>query len=85
MFVITLFLFIYVIVQSLNAAYRTKVLNNELKIASIEICTQDFRTQLLSKFGNYSSDAESLIYYFSSSLERFVEGDFANSFIDAYK
>ena len=85
MFAITLFLFIYVIVQSLNAAYRAKVLNKELKIASIEICTQDCRTQLLSKFGNHSSDVELLIYYFSSSLERFVEGDLVNSFIDAYK
>jgi hypothetical protein len=85
MFAITLFLFVYVIVQSLNVAYRARVLNKELKIASMEICTQDFRTQLLRKFNNYSSDVELLIYYFGSSLERFVEGDFANSFIDAYK
>jgi len=85
MFGLTLFLFIFVAIQSLNMAYRNKVLNKALKTANTEDLIGKCRDRLLGKFKNETSDIELLIYYFSSSLEHFVEGNFDSSFLDAYK
>lgn len=85
MFVLTLFLFILVAVQTLNMTFRNRILNNELEISNIEDYVEKSKTALLKKFDDVKSDVDLLLYYFSSSLEHFIEGDLSSSFVDAYK
>lgn len=85
MFALTLFLFIFVAVQTLNMTYRNRILNKELKISNIEDYIEKNKARLLKKFDDAKSDVDLLFYYFSSSSERFIEGDFSSSFMDAYK
>lgn len=85
MFGLTLILFVLVAIQSLNMTYRSRVLNKELNVRNTEDYVRGCKDRLLSKFKNEGSDIDLLTYYFSSSSERFVEGDFMSSFIDAYK
>lgn len=85
MFALTLLLFIFVAIQNLNMAYRNKVLNKALNVGNTEDLVGRCRDRLLDKFKNAKSDVELIIHYFGSSLDRFVEGDFSASFLDAYK
>lgn len=85
LFGITIVLFGFVAIQILNVTYRNRVLNRELKINNVEEYTERCKKELLGKFKDEVSDVNLLIFYFYSSLERFIEGDFDRSFLDAYK
>ena len=43
------------------------------------------KEKLLKMFHDLETDVDLIIYYFNSSLERFIEGDFRSSFMDSYK
>ena len=69
MFALTLFLFIFVAVQTLNMTFRNRILNKELETSNIEDYVEKSKAALLKKFDGARSDVNLLFYYFSSSLE----------------
>ncbi len=78
-------LFSLVSIPLLNTAYRTAILNRELKIRNIDDYLEDSRKKLLNKFTSKAEDVEMLLYYADHALNSFIEGDFETSFIEAYK
>lgn len=85
MFGLTMILFIFVTIQMLNRTYHSRVLNENLKISSVEEYTTKCERMLLNKFKTETSDVDLLVYYLRSSFEHFIEGNFFRSFVDAYK
>lgn len=85
LFWLTVTLFMFVVVQCLNAAYRVRILNKSLQMSSIEEYCMNCESRLHEKFKTETADTDLLLYYLRSSLRRFTEGDFEGSFIDAYK
>jgi len=85
LFGLTIALFTLVAILGLNMAYRTMTLNKELKISDrieyVRICKE----KLVRKYEDAEADIDLLMYYFSSSLDYFIEGDFEKSFMEAYK
>lgn len=87
LFEVTLFLYMLVAIFALNTSFRTMVLSQELKIRDKTSFLVKAKEDLSKKFT--SDDAQSeidlLLYYLSSSLDSFIDGDFQRSFIDAFK
>jgi len=78
-------LFSLVAIPLLNTAYRTAILNRELKIRNIDDYIENSRKKLLAKFSAKSEDVEMLLYYTEHALNSFIEGYFEESFMEAYK
>lgn len=87
LFLLTIVLFILTSIFGLNIAYRTMILNRELKISDRNQYLRKTKDDLLKKYTNtYAhADIDLLIYYFSSSLDSFIYGDFDTSYMDAFK
>lgn len=87
LFHVTIILFSVTSVFGFNIAYRNMLLNKELKIRDGNEYLRRSKDDLLEKYTNSDdrADIDLLIYYLSSSLDSFVEGDFERSFMDAYK
>ena len=87
LFQVTIVLFVLVSIFGLNLTFRTMVLNKELKIRDGNNYLRKAKEDLLKKFASDYAHAEIdlLIYYLSSSIDSFIDGDFERSFMDAYK
>lgn len=87
LFLLTIVLFILTSIFGLNIAYRTMILNRELKISDRNQYLRKTKDDLLKKYTNTDThaDIDLLIYYFSSSLDSFIYGDFDTSYMDAFK
>ncbi len=85
LFLLTMVLFIITSIFGLNIAFRTLVLNRKLGIRDRNRYLRKTKDDLLEKYTNAHADIDLLIYYLSSSLDSFIDGDFERSFMDAYK
>ena len=78
-----LFLFAVVSIFNLNTTYRTSLLNAELHVRDRISMFRDYKQKLQKK--DKPSDVHLILYYFKSTIDQFVQGDFENSFMNAYK
>jgi len=78
-----LVLFVVVSIFNLNTSYRANLLNSKLNMQDRVSMFRIYKRKLREK--DKSSDIDLILYYFKSSTEQFVKGDFENSFMDAYK
>lgn len=87
LFLSTIVLFILTSIFGLNMAYRTMMLNRELKISDRNQYLRKTKDDLMKKYTNTDAhaDIDLLIYYLSSSLDSFVYGNFERSYMDAFK
>ena len=87
LFLLTIVLFILTSIFGLNITYRTMMLRRELRINDRNRYLRKTKEDLLKKYPKTDahSDIDLLIYYFSSSLDSFVYGDFDRSYMDAFK
>jgi len=87
LFQVTIVLFVLISIFGLNLTFRTMVLNKELKIRDGNNYLRKAKEDLLEKFTSDDAHAEIdlLMYYLSSSIDSFIDGDFERSFMDAYK
>jgi len=87
LFLLANVLFILTSIFGLNIAYRTMMLNRELKINDRNQYLRKTKDDLLKKHTSTDAhaDIDLLIYYLSSSLDSFVYGDFDRSYMDAFK
>lgn len=86
LFLLTLVLFTITSTLGLNIAYRTMVLKRDVGIGDRNKYLRKTKDDLIEYADDDAhADIDLLIYYFSSSLDSFVYGDFDRSFMDAYK
>lgn len=87
LFLLAVTLFILTSILGSNMAYRTMMLNRELKIGDRNQYLRKTRDDLLKKCTHVDAhaDVDLLTYYLSSSLDSFVDGDLERSFMDAFK
>jgi len=87
LFVLTIILFIITSILGLNLSFRTMILNRKLGIRDRNNYLRKTKDDLLKKYTdeNVHADIDLLIYYLSSSVDSFVDGDFERSFMDSYK
>jgi hypothetical protein len=86
-FGLTMLLFSITSIIGLNMSWRTLILNRELGIRDRQRFILKTKDELLKKNANQDvrNDVDLLMYYLRSSLDSFVEGNFDDSFMDAYK
>jgi hypothetical protein len=87
LFQVTIILFIVTSIFGLNIAYRNMILNKKLKIRDRNDYLRVIKDELKEKYTGPSvqDDIDLLVYYFCSSLDSFIDGDFDRSYMDAYK
>jgi len=87
LFLLTIVLFSLTSIFGLNITYRTMMLNRELKISDRNQYLRKTKDDLMKKYTNTDAhaDIDLLIYYLSSSLDSFVNGNFERSYMDAFK
>jgi hypothetical protein len=68
-------------------SFRTVMLNRKLKIRTKNSYLRKTKENLLEKYttADAHDDIGLVMYYLSSSIESFIDGDFERSFMDAFK
>ena len=86
-FLLSMILFIFISVFGLNMTFRTMMLNRKLKIRTKNSYLRKTKENLLEKYttADAHDDIGLIMYYLSSSIESFINGDFERSFMDAFK
>lgn len=84
-FLVATILFIFTSILGLNKLHRIVILKVKTGIGDRATFFTKITEDLLEKYPTAKDDVDLLIYYLSSSLDSFVNGDVERSFMDAYK
>jgi regulator of replication initiation timing len=86
-FGLTMLLFSITSIIGLNMSWRTLILYRELGISDRAKFMRNIKDEFLKRTSNEDTrnDVDLLMYYLRLSLDSFVEGNFDDSFMNAYK
>lgn len=83
----TMLLFSLISIIGLNMSWRTLILHRELGISDRAKFIRNIKDEFLKRASNEDTrnDVDLLMYYLRLSLDSFIEGNFDDSFMNAYK